>query len=363
MRFPQLQDKKYTLGTKIYWLLMDISDFPKCIRDECNNKLHKNAIVTTGYGKGYCSIYCEVNDYRYRQKVINRCIEKFGTNTYPESIEFKEMMSKKALERTEQEKNAIVAKREETCNKHYGIRNVLCKGNIRDRIEQENLKKFGRKTTNNPEKARLTRKLHAKNDPDFQAKVNDKTRKTKELHRQLNPNYDIDIIKRINETRYKKRLKDPQYDLKIYEKHMKTYYEKTGYYWPAQNPDVKSKMRRKYTYNDIMFDSSPEIAYYIWLTDNNIKFEFHPKIRLKYYANGKLHFYEPDFLICKTNQLEDIKGDHFLKTHFIKRAKEKFDCMKQNNIRLIFSNEYKIYMDYCAKKFNDKHWYLKFKNF
>lgn len=107
-------------------------------------------------------------------------------------------------------------------------------------------------------------------------------------------------------------------------------------------------MRRKYTYNGIMFDSAPEIAYYIWLTDNNIQFKYHPSIRLSYYANGKKHYYEPDFLILATNQLEDIKGDQFLKLTFIQRSKERMDCMKRNNVRLIFSNEYNLYMNYCA---------------
>ena len=34
-----------------------------------------------------------------------------------------------------------------------------------------------------------------------------------------------------------------------------------------------------YVYNGIHFDSSWEIAYYIWLKDNNIEFEYHPSIK------------------------------------------------------------------------------------
>ena len=61
--FPQLDNEFFNNGTRTYWLLNDIKDFPKCKNPNCCNILsHKNAIVTTGYGKGYCSITCEMND-------------------------------------------------------------------------------------------------------------------------------------------------------------------------------------------------------------------------------------------------------------------------------------------------------------
>ena len=33
----------------------------------------------------------------------------------------------------------------------------------------------------------------------------------------------------------------------------------------------------KYKYNDLKFDSSWELAYYIWLKDNNIQFTYQPR--------------------------------------------------------------------------------------
>ena len=54
--FPMLADKQYTVGTKIYWLLHDLHDFPRCKRHECERILTRNALITTGYGAGYCSI-------------------------------------------------------------------------------------------------------------------------------------------------------------------------------------------------------------------------------------------------------------------------------------------------------------------
>ena len=64
-------------------------------------------------------------------------------------------------------------------------------------------------------------------------------------------------------------------------------------------------------YNGIRFDSGPEIAYYIWLSDNNIEFTYQPKVSFKYLAeNGKEHLYIPDFQVGQ--DFVEIKGDQYL---------------------------------------------------
>lgn len=39
-------------------------------------------------------------------------------------------------------------------------------------------------------------------------------------------------------------------------------------------PAVQEKIHCHYFYDDKSFDSAPEIAYYIWLSDNAVKFEY-----------------------------------------------------------------------------------------
>lgn len=58
-----------------------------------------------------------------------------------------------------------------------------------------------------------------------------------------------------------------------------TMLKRYGVKYSAQNHDIFIKMRRKYQFNGICFDSFPEIAYYIWLTDNNITFQYQPNIQ------------------------------------------------------------------------------------
>lgn len=58
-----------------------------------------------------------------------------------------------------------------------------------------------------------------------------------------------------------------------------------------------------------MFDSSWEIAYYIWLKDNMIIFEYQPNISFKYIVNGQIHYYRPDFKV--NDEIHEIKGEQF----------------------------------------------------
>ena len=55
---------------------------------------------------------------------------------------------------------------------------------------------------------------------------------------------------------------------------------------PSKCPEIREKIRRKYYYENIWFDSAPEFAYYIWLNNHDMQFEYQPKIPLMYESNG-----------------------------------------------------------------------------
>lgn len=80
---------------------------------------------------------------------------------------------------------------------------------------------------------------------------------------------------------------------------------------PMQCPEIQKKTILRYRFNELSFDSAPEIAFFIWLKDNNIEFEYQPNISFDYMHNGKLHKYFPDFKIG--DMFFEIKGDHFFK--------------------------------------------------
>lgn len=64
-------------------------------------------------------------------------------------------------------------------------------------------------------------------------------------------------------------------------------------------------------FNNMNFDSSYEIALYIWLSDMGVDVEYEPDVIIKYETSGKQHFYFPDFRV--EGQLLEVKGDHFFR--------------------------------------------------
>lgn len=138
---------------------------------------------------------------------------------------------------------------------------------------------------------------------------------------------------------------------------LKAYKEKTGLDNPSQDEKIIAKGRHKYKYNDIFFDSSWELAYYIWLTDNNIPFQYHPEIKFEYTYNNKKHYYFVDFYV--NNEYQELKGPQFFdeNKNFInpydrnldELYKEKYKCMLNNNIKIIL--DCKQYIKYVHKTY------------
>lgn len=120
-----------------------------------------------------------------------------------------------------------------------------------------------------------------------------------------------------------------------------------------------AKTKTSYFYENKVFDSSWELAYYIWLTDNNINFIYKPTA-LEYKINDEIHHYYPDFKV--NNEYHEIKGDYFLNEEnklinpFTKiEQTEKYNCMLENNVKLICLNEIKPILKYIANKYGIDH--------
>lgn len=53
----------------------------------------------------------------------------------------------------------------------------------------------------------------------------------------------------------------------------------------------------KYALDGMKFDSMPEVAFYIWLRDNDIEFSYKSGVNFEYTHNGKTYRYYPDFIV------------------------------------------------------------------
>ena len=117
-----------------------------------------------------------------------------------------------------------------------------------------------------------------------------------------------------------------------------------------------------YTFNNIKFDSSWELAYYIWLKDHNIDFEYQPNMPIEYKVNNLIKYYYPDFLI--NNQFYEIKGNQFFNENnqlinpFNNTLDiEKYQCMIDNNVKILREKDIIPILDYINEKYGKN--YLK----
>ena len=129
--------------------------------------------------------------------------------------------------------------------------------------------------------------------------------------------------------------------------------------------------RSKYKYNNIYFDSSWELAYYMFNQDLGIDIKRNTSI-FKYYVDCKEYGYIPDFIV--NNRLVEIKGDYlwdfnnksdskkiFFKGERLKKEIAKKECAENNNVKILYKEDIKDILQYCIDKFNNKYWYRKFK--
>ena len=128
------------------------------------------------------------------------------------------------------------------------------------------------------------------------------------------------------------------------------YFNKTGYYNPQQNPTIFNKRFSKYCYETLYFDSSWELAYYIWLKDNNIEFEYHSGVYFEYKIDNKIKKYYPDFIL--KDSIIEIKNDYLLNNNCKYRIpEEKIVCMKEHNVIIMCKSEMKPFLNYISNKY------------
>lgn len=226
-------------------------------------------------------------------------------------------------------------KKRETTIQRYGVENVSQFKEFKDKEIQSKLHKYGF--------------ANGFSDPNVQQKAitlaKDKKSKDKKLNTFME-HYGVSHA-----------MKHPSVKNKPYE----TYKSRTGYDHPLKNPEVKNKMVKEfgqigrvrgYCYQGIHFDSSWELAVYIWLTDHNKKFLYHPPIPFKYIGDdNKEHEGYPDFLI--EGKFYELKGTQFFNENhepFNKYTQKfwwgKFQAMKENNITIWELKDIKPYLEY-----------------
>lgn len=318
------------LNEKAYWMLNSLKDYPTCQYDNCNNNVSFRGLKI-GYAIGCCNSHSQLivrpnieatNIIRYgsttplqnkeiRNEINKHNLETYGTKHVVDSTYFAEKRIKTCQTNFgvdyPMQSSTVQAKSKKTCKEIYGVEYVL---------QSDHAKYKGKETSH---------KLYGTDYPMQSEIVKEKSRSTFQNHYGVNA--------------------------------------------PAQCPEIRRKQQLRYTYNGISFDSIYEIAYYIWLTDHHIVFEYEPNVRFKYEFDKKEHWYMPDFKIDK--QYVEIKGDHFFKDdgtmqnpwdHALDDLYEaKHKCMLANDVKIIRISEMAEILDYISTTYG-KNYLKQFRN-
>lgn len=311
---PFLNNVNVSLNTKVYCVLNDITEFPHCIT--CGKEMGNRDIIS--FRKGFpifCSSKCANLNKEIQKKSKKTKLERYGDENYSNHAQAAITLKRKSVEEKSEIRNRI----EQTNLKTYGVRYAVQSDFVKNKIKNTFINHFG---VENPAKC---------------STVRNKYKKTCLEKYGCENAFQNDEIKR---------------------KIAQTNLEKYGFEHAFQNEEVFKRMKKNYVYNGIQFHSSWELAYYIWLVDNNVEFEYQPKEHFKYECNGKVHYYCPDFKV--DNQFIEIKGDQFFDKdgkmtnpfcddHGITEAKQKL--MADNNIVILKGADIKKYIDYVNNKY------------
>ena len=114
----------------------------------------------------------------------------------------------------------------------------------------------------------------------------------------------------------------------------------------SQVTEIQKKKKKLYRFDSQWFDSSWELAFYIWHKDHHIKLIHEPE-KLQYLDRyGNSHWYFPDFKI--DDEFIEIKGNQFYDNtgQVLDEYKDKFDFMQSINVKILHYNNVKQYLTY-----------------
>lgn len=356
---PLLKNEEYTLQTKLYWLTNGLTKFPKCANPECHHDFEHTNVINSKQGySSYCSNTCAnrsavshekmrstrkkhlEEDPSYLDKIDQKTkatkAEKYGDPNYTNRSKATQTIKEKYGTDWFVQTDTFKQKSEQTLLEHFGVDHAWKSDICRQHGKDTCIRLYGDKNYNNREQAEKTCiERYAVDNPAKSDSAKEKTKQTYLKH------YSVDHDG-----------KDKNVRLKCQNTNMKLYNTKYG-------------TNRRYLYNSIYFDSSWELAYYIWLTDNHIGFKYHSITLTFFDEDNESHIYEPDFLLTKTNQLIEIKGTQLydektqtLKNIFQKKTeKAKQKCMIENNVEIISYSKIQPILKYIQLKYGKS--YLK----
>lgn len=241
-----------------------------------------------------------------------------------------------------------------TNNKKYGGNAPICSEDVKEKTKKTNIEKYGNEwqIASDDTKQKIESSfIKEYNSTSFMLTDEFKVKSKESIYKK----YGVDHI---------------MHNRNIYDKMHNTMKEKYGVLHALQNDTLCEKAQVtyyehfgekrlacvKYKYNNIYFNSSWELAFYLYCINKNIKIEREPRF-FEYYFNGKKHKYYPDFRVpCG---YVELKSDYLFDLMQKENTKDnaKYKCMLDNNISIFLEKDIKNIVDWakinCINIFNE----------
>jgi len=307
----------------------------------------------------YCDVILSVKYKDYIKRIkkhnnfsCNKCkfnnikitnLKKYGVENVSHSVVTIQKIKKTKLDKYNDENYCNVSKIKETKLDKYNDENY-CNP---DKIKETNLNRYGVENIfqleETKEKSNATKfKLYG----DENYRNIEKGKKTNFIRYGVENYRNIEKRKKTNFIRYGV---DNVFQLdKIKEKIKKTNIEKYGYPYFAQSDEFWKKFKRSIKfkeYKGVKYQTSYELKFLMFCEENNISVNDNvPKF--KYYLDGKVHRYIPDYFIKNKNLIIEIKSTYWLNC-WLEKNKEKSKVVLESgyNYMMILDNNFLEFKD------------------
>lgn len=364
------------LRARFACLLNGVSEIPLCknCKSKCVNLANwrpQNPIPS------YCSKHCMRTCPEAHQKQMETMLQDYGVKY---ALQNKDLLKKARSTYTA------------TCQDRYGVDCVLSLPEVQAKKEATNLATYGVKCTLQAPKVKEKSQetlldLYGVDHPSKSPELYAKSRAAcKELYGDEHPIRTQQVKAKLNETNMESYGVEWTFQAQsVKDKSRERCQEKYGCDYALQAPEVQAKCRstlwrnyhvthnmqipevrssskKHYQFDNKQFDSAPELAFYIWLKDNNIEFEYQPGVSFEYEHDGKTHFYYPDFKI--DDLLFELKGLQFFEDKDpTKRMicpwdrsqdalyEAKHQCMLANNVVILTTSQYEMFILYVKSRY------------
>lgn len=327
-------------------------------------------------------IDCILKSKEIQEQIKKTNKEKYGAENVFAAEEIKSRIKETMIERYGVEHALQYNDFLEKCNKtkleRFGTLGISALPEIKEKLKRAHLKKYGvvHSSKSDVVKAK-TAKTNLERYGYTAAAKNEKVKKklsvamkanfsNKERYKQIMEKREKTSIQKYGYTAAAKRLEtrkklssimkahfsNPKRKREILEKRYRTNLKRYG---------VSGAVTFRYIYKNVKFDSSWELAFYLYNLSLNKPIKRCTK-SFEYEFEGNSHLYFPDFEI--NDKIFEIKGDHFFNEEGLmicpfNRVKDglfqaKQQCGIKNNVIFITRKEITPYLDYMENKYGKK---------